>query len=81
MDCVLDPRRHHELEPLDQQILAYVSKLTKTPQAIRESDIEALRQTGCSDKAIHDICEIAAYFNFVNRMASGLGVALEDSPP
>ncbi len=30
------------------------------------------------DRAIHDACAIVAYFAFVNRIADGLGVELED---
>ena len=30
------------------------------------------------DVAIHDLVSVTAYFAFVNRIADGLGVALED---
>ena len=36
-----------------------------------------LKGAGFSDPAIHDAAAITAYFNFVNRLASGLGVDLE----
>ena len=42
------------------------------------SHIEALRAAGFDDRAIHDACAIIAYFAFVNRMADGLGVELEE---
>jgi hypothetical protein len=29
-------------------------------------------------QAILHACEVVAYFNFVNRLADGLGIALED---
>lgn len=41
------------------------------------ADIEDLRAEGLSDAAIHDGAAIVAYFNFVNRLALGLGVELE----
>jgi len=41
-------------------------------------DVGRLRQAGLDDRGIHDVCAIVAYFNFVNRMADGLGVELED---
>lgn len=44
---------------------------------MEEGDIETLRQAGFSDAAIHDVVAVVAYFNFVNRMAVGLGVELE----
>ena len=40
-------------------------------------DVAALRRCGFDDRAIHDLCAVVAYFNFVNRMADGLGVELE----
>jgi alkylhydroperoxidase family enzyme len=60
-------------------MLDYAVKLTTAPWTITESDVEALRQAGFDDRAIHDVCAIAAYFAFVNRMADGLGVELEGS--
>lgn len=46
-----------------------------------QDDIVALRTAGFSDAAIHDAAAVTAYFNFVNRMASGLGVELEENSP
>ncbi|QXD13835.1 hypothetical protein GQ464_010165 [Rhodocaloribacter litoris] len=39
-----------------------------------EADVAALREAGFSDRDILDINLIVSYFNFVNRIASGLGV-------
>ena len=33
-----------------------------------------LRAVGLDDRAILDACQVVAYFNFVNRIAQGLGV-------
>ena len=51
----------------------------REPGTTSEADVEALRSAGLSDAAIHDTATITAYFNFVNRTASGLGVELESS--
>ncbi len=58
-------------------MLDYVEMLTMRPQEVSEEDIEALRSAGFTDRDIHDICEVAAYYAYVNRIADGLGVALE----
>ena len=58
-------------------MLEYVAKLTKEPWNMKEEDVEALRVEGFSDRAILDICQVAGYFAFVNRLADGLGVQLE----
>lgn len=66
--------------PLDRRqraLVDYALKLTFTPQDVREQDLGPLRAAALSDSAIHDAAAITAYFNFVNRLASGLGVDLE----
>ena len=71
---------HADLNPKDSAILAYAEKLTRTPTDMTAEDVEQLRELGFNDRAIHDICQITCYFNFVNRMADGLGVELEGQP-
>jgi alkylhydroperoxidase family enzyme len=58
-------------------MLDYAVKLTHTPGDLIEADVESLRTHGFDDRAIHDICAVAAYYAFVNRIADGLGVELE----
>jgi len=58
-------------------MLTYVEKLTKTPGEMVESDVDALRAAGFSDRDILDIATVAAYYAYVNRIADGLGVQLE----
>lgn len=70
-------RESAELTPADRSMLDYVVKLTRTPGEIVGADVDALREHGFDDRAIHDICAITAYYAFVNRMADGLGVELE----
>ena len=55
-------------------ILHHADKLTKTPEFVIESDIKTLRIAGLSDRDILDMALIVGYFNFVNRLALGLGV-------
>jgi len=52
-------------------------KLTTKPYAVDEEDVIALRKVRFDDKAILDIAQVAAYFNFVNRLACGLGIEIE----
>ncbi len=65
------------LRPGERALLAYADVLTLTPQAVSSAHIDALRAAGYADRAIHDACAIISYFAFVNRIADGLGVALE----
>ncbi|GAP62393.1 hypothetical protein ARMA_0816 [Ardenticatena maritima] len=66
------------LSPAERAMLDYAVKLTRTPWAVDETDIAALRNVGWDDRAILDIAQITAYFNYVNRLAEGLGIVLED---
>lgn len=68
-----------ELKPRDAALHAHVRKLTREPDAIREADLVALRDQGFSDQDILDITLVTAYFNFVNRIALGLGVEFNET--
>jgi uncharacterized peroxidase-related enzyme len=58
-------------------LLDYAVKLTRTPGAMTKEDVDALRAAGWSDAAIHDAAQVTAWFNYINRVADGLGVDLE----
>lgn len=57
---------------------AYARKLTAVPDSMTRSDIDSLRVAGFDEQEILEITLIAAYFNFVNRIALGLGVEFSD---
>jgi alkylhydroperoxidase family enzyme len=59
-------------------MLEYAVKLTHSPAEITIDDVQKLRDASFDDRAIHDICAIVAYYAFVNRIADGLGVELEE---
>ena len=62
-------------------MLAYVEKLTLTPADVTATDVADLRAADFSDRDILDICEVASYYAYVNRIADGLGVQLESWLP
>jgi uncharacterized peroxidase-related enzyme len=63
------------LEPRLGNIAIHAEKLTSAPAAMTELDLDPLRAEGLSDQDILDITLVVAYFNFVNRIALGLGVS------
>lgn len=65
------------LAPRFEALLAYVEKVTLHPQDCRREDVEQLRSLGISDEEIHNCVQVTAYFNYINRIADGLGVDLE----
>lgn len=64
-----------DLPPRLMAICNYAHKLTAKPGTQKQQDIEFLQSLDLNDKDILDITLIVAYFNFVNRIALGLGVA------
>jgi uncharacterized peroxidase-related enzyme len=55
-------------------LLGYAVKLTLAPGSIVETDLDALRAVGLSDLDILDLNNLAAYYNYINRVANGLGL-------
>lgn len=55
-------------------MLDYVAKLTLTPAQVQRTDVENLRAHGFDDVAILQINLIASWFNYINRVADGLGI-------
>ena len=65
------------LDGAELALLRYSEKLTSSPGAMVESDIEALRAAGVDDGQILEANQIVGYFNYVNRCLNGLGVTTE----
>lgn len=61
-----------ELPVRQRAMLDFAWKLTTAPAEIGEADRQRLRDVGFSDQDVFDICDVAAFFNYTNRMAHGL---------
>ena len=59
-------------------MLDYAVLLTRDPASVSADDVDRLRAAGFDEHAILDICQVTCYYNYVNRLADGLGVELED---
>jgi alkylhydroperoxidase family enzyme len=55
-------------------MLDYAAKVTTSPAQVTRDDLEHLRAKGFNDRAILQINLIASWFNYINRVADGLGV-------
>lgn len=62
----------------ERAMLEYCEEVTRSATSSEER-LETLRNHGFSDRAILDMNMITGYFNFVNRMANGLGVGFDDN--
>ena len=74
LDLLMTADGLEDLEPRLSNVVRHADKLTSAPSAMTESDLGELRAVGLSDKDILDLTLIVGYFNFVNRIALGLGV-------
>ncbi|MCP4204749.1 MAG: peroxidase [bacterium] len=81
MRTLVEDYRRAGLSGADRSMLDYAAKLTASPSEVTKEDVDGLRSEGFDDRAIHDICAVAAYFAYVNRIADGLGVELEGDSP
>lgn len=71
-------RTSREAWPARLRVLVRLAvALTVEPSADPERHVVAARDAGLTDRGVHDAVNVVAYFNYVNRVALGLGVELE----
>ena len=73
VDQLATSYKYAPVEPKERAMLDFAVKLTESSASCAEEDVGALREAGWSDEEIMDIAQVAAMFNFTNRLASGLG--------
>jgi uncharacterized peroxidase-related enzyme len=70
-------RRDYTQAPLsdqDRAMLDYAAKLTRHAWTVTPGDLDRMRAVGFDDRGILQINLIASWFNYINRVADGLGV-------
>jgi uncharacterized peroxidase-related enzyme len=70
--------RQADLSEADRAMLDYVAQITRNATKITAQDLDGLRAHGFDDRAILQINLIASWFNYINRVADGLGVGRGD---
>lgn len=78
IDALVADHTAVDLTGRERAMVDYAVALTRAPAAVQAADVEALRRAGLSDRAILDVALVTGYFNFVNRIAEGLGVELSE---
>ena len=53
-------------------------KITRDPATVTEADLDGMRDLGFDDKAILEVIETAAFFNYTNRVAISINNIPED---
>ena len=70
-------RKDFRTAPISEQnkvMLEYVVKVTRDATQCSPEDHKRLRSVGFDDRGILQITLIAAWFNYINRVADALGV-------
>jgi uncharacterized peroxidase-related enzyme len=73
-------QKDYRSAPITEQertMLDYVVKMTKDATTVSSGDHAKLRSVGFDDRGILQITLIAAWFNYINRVADALGVGRE----
>ena len=65
------------LDPADRALCELAAKLTRRQHQMSPADLDILRDSGYTDRAIHDAVQVIGYFNYITRVADGLGVEPE----
>jgi uncharacterized peroxidase-related enzyme len=66
------------LGPQDKAMIDFSLKLTREPSSVSEKDIRGLGQAGFTEEQVVDIVLVTCLFNFMDRLADGLGVELSE---
>ena len=69
-----DDYRKAPISEQDRVMLDYVAQLTRDATRIGPEHHDAMRAAGFDDRGILQITLIAAWFNYINRVADALGV-------
>ena len=78
---VVDDWRQCSLSMAVRRLVEFAEKVTRAPAEVNESDVGRLRDAGWCDETVHDAVQVIAYFNYINRVASALGVEPEENLP
>ena len=62
----------------DEALCRFAERLTSDQHGMGQDDVDVLRSHGFDDRAVHDATQVIAYFNYITRIADGLGVEVED---
>ena len=69
--------RRADLSPADMALCRFAAKLSHKASAMSRRALDRLRAEGLDDRAIHDAAQVIGFFNYITRIADGLGVEPE----
>ena len=66
------------LSAKERAIADFAAKLTQAPGKLDAADLQKLREVGLTDAKIFYVIEIAALYNFTNRVFAACGLSPDD---
>ena len=72
-DLLVHNYRRAELSERERALLDFAVKLSRASAEMSPDDLEPLRDLGLSDETIFEAAQVAAMFNFTDRLANALG--------
>ena len=66
--------READITPRQRAMLDFAVKLTEASATMSESDRQALRDAGLSERDIFDVASVVGFFSMTNRVASAIGM-------
>ena len=70
--------RKADLSARERALCDFAVKLTHLAAEVDQTDVDALRAQGLSDTDVSDAIQVIGYFNYVTRVADGVGI--DDEP-
>ncbi|HEX8092001.1 MAG TPA: peroxidase [Blastocatellia bacterium] len=74
VQAVLEDFRASSLSDKDKALFAFVEKVNRTSNQIKQEDVDEAKRAGWTDEALYDAISVCALFNFYNRWIDATGV-------
>lgn len=75
VNAVLEDFRSSRLSDELKALFAFVEKVNRTSNQIRQEDVDEVKRAGWSEEAIYDAITVCSLFNFYNRWIDATGVS------
>lgn len=71
-------RALESLTPRERALAEVAEKLSAQPTRMVQRDWQPLRDLGFDDRALLEVAHVVGLFNYLTRLADGLGLRLDD---
>src|SRR6185295_15566885 len=78
VDAAISNWRSAPLDPKVRAMVAFLEKLTFTPDDVSSADIRPLREAGITEDAIEDAIHVCVLFNVYDRLADSFKFEIPD---